>query len=63
MSSCLGRNSSGTYTGKKVPGKFSDEKMTEIIKEVEALKPKMYSILTQVMVCSEANEDNHSSSC
>ena len=31
---------------KKVPGKFSDEKPNEVIKEVVALKPKMYSLLT-----------------
>ena len=50
---------------KKVPGKFSDEKPTEILKEVVALKPKMYSVLTQVLECSKVNEDNHScsSSC
>ena len=34
-------------TNKKVPGKFSDEKPNAIIKEVIALKPKMYSILCQ----------------
>ena len=37
-------------TNKKVPGKFSDEKPTEIIKEVIALKPKMYSLLTESLV-------------
>lgn len=35
----------------KVPGKFSDEKPIEIIKEVIALKPKMYSIKTQRLLC------------
>ena len=31
---------------RKVPGKFSDEKPLEIIKEVVSLKPKMYSFKT-----------------
>ena len=38
-------------TNKKVPGKMSDEKPTEIIREVIALKPKMYSVLTQKFSC------------
>ena len=33
-------------TNKKVPGRFSDERPQEIIQEVIALKPKMYSLLT-----------------
>ena len=45
-------------TNKKVPGKFSDEKPTEIISEVIALKPKMYSVMTKKLVtrCSEQHE-------
>ena len=35
---------------KKVPGKFSDEKPEEVIKEVVALKSKMYSILTEPLL-------------
>ena len=35
---------------KKVPGKFSDEKPEEVIKEVVALKPKMYSILAKPLL-------------
>ena len=34
-------------SNRKVPGKFSDEKPQEIIREVIALKPKMYSLLTK----------------
>ena len=41
-------------TNKKVPAKFSDEKPLEILKEVIALKPKMYSILTKKLVCEVA---------
>lgn len=37
----------------QVPGKFSDEKPTEIIKEVISLKPKMYSVLTEKLVCKK----------
>ena len=40
-------------SNKKVPGKFSDEKPEEIIREVIALKPKMYSVLTQRLTCKE----------
>ena len=43
-------------SNKKVPGKFSDEKPTEIIKELIALKPKMYSILTEKLVCKKVHE-------
>ena len=43
-------------TNKKIPGKFSDEKPKEIIEEVIALKPKMYSILTKKLVCEKAEE-------
>ena len=35
---------------KKVPGKFSDEKPEEVIKEVVALKPKMYSVLAMPLL-------------
>ena len=35
---------------KKVPGKFSDEKPEEVIKEVVALKPKMYSVLDKPLL-------------
>jgi len=38
-------------TNKKIPGKFSDEKPNEIIAEVVALKPKMYSIKTKILKC------------
>ena len=44
---------------KKVPGKFSDEKPTEIIKEVVALKPKMYSVLSKKLLCRKANNSRH----
>eukprot|EP00116_Pleurobrachia_bachei_P000927 sb/3461189/ len=37
---------------KKVPGKFSDELPTEIVREVISLKPKLYSILTKKL-CSD----------
>ena len=47
-------------TNKKVPGKFSDEKPTEIISEVIALKPKMYSVLTKKLVCKKSTDRNHS---
>ena len=42
---------------KKVPGKFSDEKPNEIIKEVVALKPKMYSLLTCSLL--ENKQESH----
>ena len=45
-------------TNKKVPGKFSDEKPNEIIKEVIALKPKMYSVLTKVLECKNSDSDH-----
>ena len=35
---------------KKVPGKFSAEKPEEVIKEVLALKPKMYSVLPKPLL-------------
>ena len=35
---------------KKVPVKFSDEKPEEVIKEVVALRPKMYSILAEPLL-------------
>ena len=44
---------------KKVPGKFSDERPNEIIKEVVALKPKMYSLKTKVLTCSKQNDQKH----
>ena len=50
---------------KKVPGKFSDEKPNEIIKEVIALKPKMYSIKSESLLCAKARDSCHhcDSSC
>ena len=45
-------------SNKKVPGKFSDEKPLEIIKEVIALKPKMYSMITKKLICLENHECN-----
>ena len=49
---------------KKVPGKFSDEKPNAIIKEVIALKPKMYSILCQdLSECREIKLDTLHSCC
>ena len=45
-------------SNKKVPGKLSDEKPLEVIREVIALKPKMYSVLTQKLKCSN-DEDEH----
>eukprot|EP00116_Pleurobrachia_bachei_P000372 sb/3460634/ len=36
---------------KKVPGKFSDEMPTSVIREVVSLKPKMYSIATRELIC------------
>ena len=44
---------------KKVPGKFSDEKPTEIIREVIALKPKMYSVLSKKLICKGTNDSTH----
>lgn len=44
-------------TKKKVPGFFSDERPNEIIREVVALKPKMYSILTKVLECYKTKDD------
>ena len=41
---------------KKIPGMFSDERPTEIIKEVIALKPKMYSLLTQKLKCEHRHD-------
>ncbi|KAL5259617.1 hypothetical protein ACHWQZ_G009911 [Mnemiopsis leidyi] len=49
-------------TNKKVPGKFSDEKPTEVIKEVIALKPKMYSVSTKALTCANSKDVNHSCS-
>ena len=43
-------------TNKKVPGKFSDEKPNEIIRETINLKPKMYSILTKVLECQKIKD-------
>ena len=51
---CLGKFKD--VTNKKVPGKFSDEKPTEIIKEVISLKPKMYSVLTEKLICKKVHE-------
>ena len=50
-------------TNRKVPGKFSDEKPNEIIKEVIALKPKMYSILTKVLECNNRDPDHVCGDC
>ena len=44
---------------KKVIGKFSDEKPGHIIKEVIALKPKMYSILAEELPSSSPTEKDH----
>ena len=44
---------------KKVPGKFSDEKPTEIIKEVIALKPKMYSVVSKKLICRKVVNVDH----
>ena len=41
---------------KKVIGKFSDEKPDHVIKEVIALKPKMYSILAEPLPTSRQKE-------
>ena len=53
-------------SNKKVPRKFSDKKPLEIIKEVVALKPKMYSIITKKLkpcaedhVCSSKCQEGH----
>jgi hypothetical protein len=46
-------------TNKKVPGKFSDEKDNEVIKEVIALKPKMYSVLTKILECKKKNHPDY----
>ena len=51
---CLGKFKD--VTNKKVPGKLSDEKPTEIIKEVISLKPKMYSVLTEQLICKKVHE-------
>ena len=45
---------------RKVPGKFSDERPNEIIKEVIALKPKMYSLRTKNLLCPTIQSDWHS---
>ena len=50
-------------TNRKVPGKFSDEKPTEVISEVIALKPKMYSVLTKKLVCKKAKEHTCTKKC
>ena len=54
---CLGKFQDPT--NKKVPGKFSDEKPTEIISEIIALKPKMYSVLTKKLVCKKSIDKKH----
>ena len=41
---------------KKVPGKFSDEKPLGVIREVCALKPKMYCILTKTVKCTKSGQ-------
>ena len=46
-------------SNKKVPGKFSDEKPLEIIKEVVANKPKMYSIITKKIFCLTKDKIAH----
>ena len=45
-------------SNKKIPGKFSDEKPTEIISEVISLKPKMYSILTEKLICKTGGTES-----
>ena len=47
------------HQNKKVPGKISAEKPPEVIKEVIALKPKMYSVTTKKLTCRKANNSNH----
>ena len=42
---------------RKVPGKMSDEKPLAVIREVIALKPKMYSVLSQVLKCVKVRND------
>ena len=54
-SSLLGRFRDSS--NKKVPGKFSDEKPNEIIEEVIALKPKMYSVKTKILECKKMKVD------
>jgi hypothetical protein len=44
---------------KKVPGKFPDEKPTEVIREVITLKPKMYSVLSKKVICRNALDSKH----
>ena len=46
-----------------VPGKFKDERPNEIIKEVIALKPKMYSIDTKVLECPMSKHHTCKDSC
>ena len=48
---------------RKVPGYFSDERPTEILREVIALKPKMYSIETQKLLCSNKYPHDCSPAC
>ena len=48
---------------KKVPGMFSDERPTEVIKEVIALKPKMYSLLTRKLICENKEHRNCGGGC
>ena len=49
-------------SNKKVPGMFSDERPREIIREVVALKPKMYSLLTKKLIC-DAKEETPGHTC
>ena len=48
---------------KKIPGKFSDERALEIIKEVIALKSKMYSVLTKKLKCDNIKKDPNHTCC
>ena len=43
---------------KKIPGKFSDEMPKQIIRESINLKPKMYSLLTKKLDCTEIEDDS-----
>ena len=50
-------------TNKKIPGMFSDEQPSAIIKEVIALKPKMYSILKQKLISGSTNNSESDRNC
>ena len=40
-----------------MPGKFSDEKPNQIIEEIVALKPKMYSMTSKILKCRKVKDD------